>query len=482
MNSKTRELPMNRSLGTALLVGALSLVASCSLSLDWSECDESRPCPNGGACNLGVCADPVASDDTAPQVSDDGIVDVSGVISADTTWTADTIWRLNGIVYIDPNVTLTIEPGTTIHGNSGAVLAVERGGFVDARGTAGSPIVFTSAKPPGQRSAGDWGGILMLGDATIESGTDQPFEIAADGSRGRFGGTEDDSSCGTLQYVRIEYAGISGDGVDEISALELAACGTNTVIDYVQVHRALDEAVDILGGSVRLRHLFITLPGVTGIEWAEGWHGNAQFIAIHLGNTGLIGFEVDEALLGPNEKPEIRPEIFNVSILSSGSLAGQVGIELSAGARGHMHNMIIAGPSFHAVEVKDVETSANLEAFLIEIAYSMFWSIGEGGDSYFPSVEEETAIEAFDGRDDDGGFDEDHHFREVMEDNVFGIDPEISNMTSETNCGWVPQADLPNIALNPHTGQGFVEGARFLGAFQKNLAPWHEGWTTSSLD
>lgn len=463
-------------LATAALLPHL---ASCSFALDWAECDATRACPDNGTCNLGVCE--TTTDDTDNPVTD-GVVDISGVLSADTTWTPDVTYRLNGVVYVDPGVTLTIQPGTTILGTTGSVLTVERGGVLDARGTPGAPIVFTSAKAPGERRAGDWGGVVLLGDAETTGGTDIPFDAVASGSRGRYGGSEDDSSCGTMQYVRIEFAGISGDAVAEVSALELAGCGTDTVIDYVQIHRALDEGVDILGGSVRLKHVLVTLPGVSGIEWAEGWHGNAQFIAVHLGNVGVLGFEADEFLLTPAQEPDNRPEMFNVTLLGSGTLAGQIGVEFASGTRGHLHNMIIAGMSFHALDVKDEPTVENLEAFLIELAYSVFFQNGIGGTDHFPSIEEETSIEAFDGRDDDGGFDEDNHFRAVMEDNAFDVDPDISNMSSETNCGWVPAATLPDIAINPHAGQGLNEGAKFLGAFQKGVAPWTDGWITSAID
>ena len=475
---------MNRSI---LMLPALWL-GSCSLTLSWDECDASRPCPDGGTCNLGVCEvstdtdDPGVTDDTDPPISTDDVVDVSGIISEDTTWTADKQWRLTGIVYVDPGVELTLEPGVRVLGTSGSVLVIERGARIDARGTSSDPVVFTSAKPAGERAAGDWGGLVLLGDAVNMAGVDIPFSAVANGSRGEYGGDDDESTCGTLSYVRIEFAGISGDGVDEVSALELAGCGSATVIDYVQVHAALDEGVDILGGAVRLRHLLVTVPGVSGVEWAEGWHGNAQFVAVHLGNIGELGFEADESMLTPVQQPESRPEMFNMTLLASGDAAGQVAIEFSQGTRAHMHNMIIAGHSYLGIEVKDEETAANLDAFLIEVAYSLFFDIGDGGEYWFPTSADETAIEAFDGRDDDGGFDEDDFFRNRMEDNVFGVDPEIEQLDNVALCGWVPQATLPNVGIPPHEGQGFVPGTRFLGAFDPGATPWHEGWTTNTPD
>jgi hypothetical protein len=40
----------------------------------------------------------------------------------------------------------------------------------------------------------------------------------------------------------------------------------------------------------------------------------------------------------------------------------------------------------------------------------------------------------------------------------------------------------PDLAINPHAGQGLNEGAKFLGAFQKGVAAWTDGWITSAID
>jgi hypothetical protein len=77
--------------------------------------------------------------------------DLSGLISNDLTLTNDIIWELNGKVVVGDGYTLTIEPGTILKGHEGtgslaSALIVARGGFIDARGTAEEPIIFTSHK------------------------------------------------------------------------------------------------------------------------------------------------------------------------------------------------------------------------------------------------------------------------------------------------------------------------------------------------
>ena len=95
------------------------------------------------------------------------VITVSGDITSDTKWYGNAKYLLSGFVYVKNNATLTIEPGTIIKGVSGtkAALIIEKGSKIMAQGTATNPIVFTSDKPKGQRSYGDWGGLVICGKA-----------------------------------------------------------------------------------------------------------------------------------------------------------------------------------------------------------------------------------------------------------------------------------------------------------------------------
>ena len=72
-----------------------------------------------------------------------------------------------GNVYVTNKAKLTIEPGTVIiaDAESKASLVITKGASILAEGTETDPIVFTSSKSI--RKAGDWGGILLLGEAPI---------------------------------------------------------------------------------------------------------------------------------------------------------------------------------------------------------------------------------------------------------------------------------------------------------------------------
>ena len=117
------------------------------------------------------------SADQAPPVNVPGIdkpvIVVTGDVGANETWTNANYYVLRGAVFVrESGSTLNIEAGTRVIGESGSVgtLIVERGGRLNAIGTADAPIVFTSDQPIGQRGRGDWGGLIINGRAPINFG------------------------------------------------------------------------------------------------------------------------------------------------------------------------------------------------------------------------------------------------------------------------------------------------------------------------
>lgn len=116
-------------------------------------------------------------------------------------------YLMKGWIYVGTGSVLTIEPGTVIKGDKDtqAALIVEPGGKLIAEGTKDAPIVFTSEQPKGQRKPGDWGGLIICGNAKNNQGVlNQQIE---GGPRTKHGGNDDADNSGILRYVRVEFAG-----------------------------------------------------------------------------------------------------------------------------------------------------------------------------------------------------------------------------------------------------------------------------------
>jgi hypothetical protein len=212
-------------------------------------------------------------------------VTITNEITANTTWTSGNTYSLGGQIYVKNNATLTIQPGVIIRSTAaGAGLFVTRGAKLIAEGTATSPIVFTSGFPAGNRTRGDWGGVILMGKASynINNGVNNIEGIAesADTQYGGGAAPDDNDNSGTLKYVRIEFAGYTYGATGsntEINGLTFGACGRGTIVDYVQVSFANDDSFEWFGGAVNCKHL-VAFNGLDDdFDTDNGFSGKVQF-------------------------------------------------------------------------------------------------------------------------------------------------------------------------------------------------------------
>ncbi|MBK9357442.1 MAG: hypothetical protein IPN08_08675 [Bacteroidales bacterium] len=246
----------------------------------------------------------------------------AGHITTNQTWTSGNTYLLDGWVYIDNAVTLTIQPGTIIRGskvNQGALI-IERGGKLIANGTADQPIVFTSNVAPGSRTYGDWGGVIICGRSAINlTGGTGTIEGGVGSIFG--GGTTPDvnDNSGILRYVRIEFPGIAFSANNEINGLTMGGVGAGTTIDYVQVSYSGDDSFEWFGGTVNAKHL-IALRGLDDdFDTDNGFVGKVQF-GVSLRDPAIAdisesnGFESDNNSSGSAATPVTMPLFSNISI------------------------------------------------------------------------------------------------------------------------------------------------------------------------
>ncbi len=205
-------------------------------------------------------------------------------ITGSVTLSNTKIYGLKGYVHVLSGGTLNIQAGTIILGDEVGVnsaLIVNRGAKINATGTPTLPIVFTSSAPPGQRAAGDWGGLIILGKARINNpGGEAILEggfDANDKTRWFYGGTDDEDNSGTLKYVRVEFGGIALQPNQELNGITLGGVGRGTTIDYVQSSYANDDGFEWFGGSVNAKHIIVNGCLDDDFDTDNGFSGKVQF-------------------------------------------------------------------------------------------------------------------------------------------------------------------------------------------------------------
>ena len=291
---------------------------------------------------------------------------LTGTINTTTTLTADKVWTLKGYVYVTDGAKLIIQPGTTIISDISekGALCIERGAQIIAEGTATKPIVFTSGRPAGERTPGDWGGIVILGRAK----TNRTSEPIIEGGIGRpFGGTNDLDNSGVLKYVRIEYAGIAALPNSEINALTLGGVGSGTIIDNVQTIYANDDAFEFFGGTVNARNLYAYATADDDFDFDFGYTGtitngvakrDPQFV--DNGDAGN-GIECDNDGTGSTATPYTHPKLFNMILIgpnTSTALANHnLGLRFRRATQFTMKNSIIWGWMKGGLSLESNETA-----------------------------------------------------------------------------------------------------------------------------
>ncbi|MFN8368278.1 MAG: T9SS type A sorting domain-containing protein [Candidatus Kapaibacterium sp.] len=252
---------------------------------------------------------------------------ITGTINGTVTLSNTKIYGLEGFVYVLSGATLRIEPGTIVVGDLPGVnsaLIINRGGKIYAQGTPQKPIIFTSRATQGQRSMGDWGGILVCGKARINNpGGESIMEgFPDDLVNARYGGSDDEDSSGVMSYCRVEFGGIALFPNQEINGLTIAAVGRRTKLDHIQVSYAGDDSYEFFGGTVDTKYL-ISYGGIDDdFDTDNGYSGRNQFLLAKrfrqvADQSSSQIFESDNDASGSRNEPLTRALYSNVTAIGA---------------------------------------------------------------------------------------------------------------------------------------------------------------------
>ena len=215
-------------------------------------------------------------------------------------------YLLKGWVYVDKGAKLYIPAGTIIKGDKQtmAAIIIEPGGYAEMKGTKEEPIVMTSEEAPGNRKPGDWGGLIICGNAKNNEGTKQ----IEGGPTTIYGGDNDADNSGIYQYIRVEFAGYPFETDKEINGITFGSVGSGTTIDHLQVSYSSDDSYEWFGGSVNCKYLVAYKGWDDEFDTDNGFSGNVEYcLSIRdprIADTSQSnGFESDNNASGAETEP-----------------------------------------------------------------------------------------------------------------------------------------------------------------------------------
>jgi len=249
---------------------------------------------------------------------------LSSDITTNTTLSGSVL--LQNKVYVTNGATLTILPGTVIRGDlsTQGTLIITKGCKIIAEGTETQPIVFTSNESVGNRAEGDWGGLVILGQAiNNQPGGVANIEGIAPTSNTEYGGSNDNDNSGSLKYIRIEFAGIPLAPNKEINGITFGSVGKETQVDYVQVSFSGDDSFEWFGGTVDCKHL-IAYKGIDDdFDTDFGYRGRVQF-ALSIRSNSMYdaagdsnSLESDNDATGSSNQPQTAAVFSNLTLVGA---------------------------------------------------------------------------------------------------------------------------------------------------------------------
>lgn len=330
----------------------------------------------------------------------EGTRTISANITSDQTLYTDTTYTLSGFIQVTNGATLTIQPGTTIKGTYGSALFVLRGAKIRAVGTAALPIVFTSNEPVGSRKPGDWGGLVIVGNARINRSS--PVILEGTGTNAGqaptidySGGTDDADDSGELRYVRVEFAGFATAPEQELNSFTFAAVGSGTKFGYLQSVSGLDDSYEFFGGQADGHHFVSYESGDDHFDMSEGYQGRLQYliafqskVLVPRTGAGTVsgdpqGIENDgcagaNCLNGQASQPYTIPLVANFTLVGTGANAaveatsGGIGMMLRRGTGGYYVNGVVARWPRAGVSIRDQATNDRATAGDLQLKNILF--------------------------------------------------------------------------------------------------------------
>ena len=294
---------------------------------------------------------------------------LEGIINENLSLDLNEKWLLSGGVFVDENAKLTINEGGTVYADTEVTtfLSIKQGGEMFIQGESTNPVVFTPLTD--NPTYGDWGGIIVNGYATINTG----FNAEGEGGTGIYGGDNDGDDSGILRYVRVEYAGKVLGTDNELNGFSFNGVGDGTIIEYIQAYKGSDDGIEFFGGSVNVRYAVSTHNQDDSFDWTHGWRGKGQYWLVQQGpDGGDRGIEADNNGDDNLLEPYSNPILSNLTLIGVDDGDGlNTGMRLREGTKGKIFNTYVTGFPKYGIRVSDEVTLQNVENGELFVANSL---------------------------------------------------------------------------------------------------------------
>ncbi|MFO8231269.1 MAG: hypothetical protein R6U20_01255 [Longimonas sp.] len=445
----------------------------------------------------------------------------------EVTWTNDNVYKLDNFVFVLENQTLNIEPGTIIKGMAGsgenaAALIVTRGGQIFADGNPDSadpaqadPIIFTAEADPvtpdtapaddiglGRGTRGEWGGVILLGDAGLNS---TPGETNIEGvpgdERTLYGGDNDDHDIGVFRFVSIRHTGTQLGNGDEIQGLTLGGVGNGSTIEYVESYASDDDGFEWFGGTVNQRHMIAAWASDDSFDMDEGYRGSNQFwLAVQAGDEAGRIAEQDGGTDPEDGTPIADIRVANATYIGIGpeladaDVAGDGNdpfiIHRDNNATSYFGSVFMDARLNAGLQIEDLGSGEDSrERWLAdELRYesNLWWNIGPDFDPEATTFEDIIQLTG----DGDGGEDFRTNLADYLreEGNLFGTELPITSINRDEDglivsfnplaAGEATTAPAEPSEFDRPGVNGAYQSVDYHGAF--GTANWADGWTLLS--
>lgn len=283
---------------------------------------------------------------------------LAGTITGKVTLDASVAYELPTSLTVAAGSELIIPAGTKIAatGGTASYIAVERGAQIFVNGEANNPVLMTSGEATPEN--GDWGGLVICGDAVTNLGEDVLSEVG----NLTYGGKDNADSSGSLKYLRIEYTGAKFNASKEFNGISFFGVGSGTIVENIYAFESGDDGLEFFGGAVNAKNLAIENAYDDSLDFADGYQGTIDGLYI----VGVTKAGIEGSNNGDSEAklPETNATIKNVTVVKGDDFGASENVinYKEGGGKQTYSNLVFSGFTTFAKFSSDDVTAANITA------------------------------------------------------------------------------------------------------------------------